>query len=200
MPIGLTHKGVAARHRIIIGAAEVLRQQGASKTGLEAIRRATGTSSSQLFHYFPDGKSQLMLAVAEYEAGDILEQQRPLLGNFGDLEGLGAWANNFLSQIEREGPNCALGALLGQMDPGDPEVRAIIAQMYMEWDRELVKGIRLLQLDGHIDGAVSAENSAAALLAGIQGGVLMLMATGTSRHLRVALDFGLAGLHSDLSL
>jgi AcrR family transcriptional regulator len=195
MPIGLTQKGAAARDRIIVGAAEVLREHGVRRTGLEAIRDATGTSSSQLFHYFPGGKSQLMLAVAEYEAAQILEQQRPLLGDFGDAFGLHTWGKNFLTQIERDGSNCALGALLSQLDPSDEEVRAIVARMYEQWEDELAKGIRLLQLDGQVGQALSAEKSAAALLAGIQGGVLMLLATGTSRHLRTALELGLDALH-----
>ena len=61
---GLTHKGAATRQRIIESAAEVIREAGVGDTTLDDIRMRTATSKSQLFHYFPDGRSHLLLAVA----------------------------------------------------------------------------------------------------------------------------------------
>ena len=61
----LTAKGEATRRRIIEGAAAVIRSNGVAATTLDDIRAHTQTSKSQLFHYFPDGKDQLLLAVAE---------------------------------------------------------------------------------------------------------------------------------------
>jgi AcrR family transcriptional regulator len=75
----LTPKGQATRARIIEGAAEVLREQGAAFPTLDDMRNRSGTSKSQLFHYFPDGKDQLLLAVAQYEADRVLDDQQPYL-------------------------------------------------------------------------------------------------------------------------
>jgi AcrR family transcriptional regulator len=194
MPKGLTEKGRTARERIVRGAAEVLRERGVTATGLEAIREATRTSSSQLFHYFPEGKSQLMLAVARYEADQILEQQRPLLGDFGDWPGLQAWSKALLSQLEQQGVHCALGALMGQLDPHEPGVRAIVVDMLTRWEQQLGDGLARLQESGEISASAEPRESAASLLAGIQGGVLMMLATGSTRHLRIALDCGLRAL------
>src|ERR1700753_384391 len=47
----------------------------------DTTRAATTTSKSQLFHYFPDGKSDLLLAVARYEAQQVLDDQQPMLGD-----------------------------------------------------------------------------------------------------------------------
>ncbi len=33
----------------------------------------TGTSKGQLFHYFPAGKDELLVAVAQFEADQVLE-------------------------------------------------------------------------------------------------------------------------------
>jgi AcrR family transcriptional regulator len=54
-----TPKGQATRARIVEGAAKGLRENGVAFTTLDDIRERTGTSKSQLFHYFPDGKDQL---------------------------------------------------------------------------------------------------------------------------------------------
>ena len=76
----LTTKGQATRARIIEGAAEVVRELGVGMATLDDIRARTGTSKSQLFHYFPRGKDALLLAVAHYEADRVLEDQQPHLG------------------------------------------------------------------------------------------------------------------------
>jgi hypothetical protein len=62
------------------------------------------------------------------------------------------------------------------------------------WQGEIAGGIRRMQATGEVDPAVDAARSAAALLAGIQGGVLLLLTTGSSAHLEAALDVGIAQL------
>jgi AcrR family transcriptional regulator len=54
MPGTLTAKGLATRQRIIDGAAAEIREHGIAATTLDDVRARTGTSKSQLFHYFPD--------------------------------------------------------------------------------------------------------------------------------------------------
>ncbi|HEX2401894.1 MAG TPA: helix-turn-helix domain-containing protein, partial [Mycobacterium sp.] len=76
----LTQKGRATRQRIIEGAAAEIREHGVAVATLDDIRARTQTSKSQLFHYFPDGKDQLLLAVAEHEAQMVLDDQQPYLG------------------------------------------------------------------------------------------------------------------------
>ena len=58
---------------------DVIRERGAVATTLEDVMARTATSKSQLFHYFPDGKEQLLLAVAEQEAALVLSDQQPYL-------------------------------------------------------------------------------------------------------------------------
>ncbi|MGY4649127.1 AcrR family transcriptional regulator [Mycobacterium sp. URHB0021] len=53
---------------------------GLAVANLDDIMARTRTSESQLFHYFPDGKEQLLLAVAEHEAQMVLADQQPQLG------------------------------------------------------------------------------------------------------------------------
>ncbi|MER6984576.1 TetR/AcrR family transcriptional regulator, partial [Streptomyces carpinensis] len=45
-----------------------------------------------------------------------------------------------------------------------------------------------LQAGGLVSPALDVERASAALLAGIQGGVSIMMSTGDSTHLRAALD------------
>ena len=87
-PTGKTARGMATRQRIVEGAAAEIRERGVAMTTLDDVRARTGTSKSQLFHYFPGGKEELLLAVARYEADRVLTDQQPQLG---ELTSWPAW-------------------------------------------------------------------------------------------------------------
>jgi len=194
VPRGITGKGLATRRRIIEGAAQVMRDHGAAATGLDDIRAVTATSSSQLFHYFPGGRSELMLAVAAYEADQILLEQQPHLSELTSWASWQAWAAHLLEHYEQQRERCGLSALIGQMDPNDPAVRQIVVSMYERWEQALVRGIRVMQAAGEFAGSLDPGQAAAALLAAIQGGVVMMLATGSSAYLRAALGASLGNL------
>jgi AcrR family transcriptional regulator len=192
MPRGITGKGLATRRRIIEGAARVLRERGTA--GLEEIRVATGTSSSQLFHYFPGGKAELMLAVATYEAGQVLEEQQPHLDDLNSWESWETWAAELFARHEKQREHCGLSVLIGRLDPNDAAGREIVVAMYWQWESALARGIAAMQAAGEMRADIDAAQAAAALLSGIQGGILMMLATGTTTHLKAVLDAGLASL------
>ena len=62
------------------------------------------------------------------------------------------------------------------------------------WQASLAAGIQALQAAGHVPADLDVEQRSAALLAGIQGGVSILPATGQTGHLRAALDQGIGDL------
>jgi len=195
MTAALTAKGLATRGRIVDGAVEVVRMRGAANTGLDDIRAATGASGSQLGHYFPEGKHQLLMAVAAREAELILEEQRPWLDSLSTWESWKQWSGYLLDTYERQGPNCGLSALMSQIDPSDPALMALVAGMFEQWEKALARGVRALQDLDPEAYRVDPETAAVAILASIQGGMLMMVATGSARHLRTALESALASLH-----
>ncbi|ALV31163.1 TetR/AcrR family transcriptional regulator [Streptomyces sp. CdTB01] len=186
-----TAKGRATRARIVEEAAEVLREQGVAFTTLDDIRSRTGTSKSQLFHYFPDGKDELLLAVAQFEADRVLEDQQPHLGRLDSWESWQRWRDVVVERYERQGEHCPLGSLFLQVGRSRPGARAIVTELMRQWQRQLAHGMLTLQAKGLVSPDLDADRAAAALLAGIQGGVTMMMSTGDSTHLKAALDTGL---------
>lgn len=188
MPDAPTAKGRATRARIIEGAAEVLREQGVAVTTLDDIRSRTGTSKSQLFHYFPEGKDELLLAVAQFEADRVLEVQQPHLGRLDSWESWQQWRDTVVERYERKGDHCPLGALFLHVGHSSPGTRGIVTQLMRQWQEQLARGMRALQANGLVSPALDVDRTAAALLAGIQGGVALLMSTGDPMHLEAALD------------
>jgi len=99
----LTPKGAATRQRIIEGAAAEIRERGVAVTTLDDVRARTGTSKSQLFHYFPDGKEELLLAVARFEADQVLAVQQPQLGNLTSWAAWQRWRDTVVSHYDSRG-------------------------------------------------------------------------------------------------
>ncbi|MFJ1555733.1 TetR/AcrR family transcriptional regulator [Streptomyces mirabilis] len=186
-----TTKGRATRARIIEGAAEVLRERGVAFTTLDDIRARTGTSKSQLFHYFPEGKDELLLAVARFEADRVLEDQQPHLGCLDSWESWYQWRDAVVERYERQGDQCPLGSLFLQVGRSRPGARAIVAELMRQWQEQLARGIRALRARGLVSPTLDVDTTAAALLAGVQGGVAVMMSTGDSTHLKAALDTGI---------
>jgi AcrR family transcriptional regulator len=193
----LTAKGRATRQRIIEGAAGEIRARGVAVTTLEDVMARTRTSKSQLFHYFPDGKDQLLLAVAAFESAMVIEDQQPHLGTLTSWAAWQRWRDVVVDRYRRQGQNCPIAVLMSEIGRATPGAQAVTAGLISQWHNAIAVGIRAMQEQGKVAPSFDAANAAAALLAGIQGGVGIMLATGDLSYLEAALDTGIAALRGD---
>ncbi|MGW3887903.1 TetR/AcrR family transcriptional regulator [Micromonospora chokoriensis] len=196
MTRALTRKGEATRARIVAGAAAEIRERGVDEVRLEDVTAHTGTSKGQLFHYFPDGKEELLLAVAQHEADQVLTDQEPMLSNLTSWPNWMAWRDRLIERYLAQGVKCPLNGLLGQTGRRAPGAQAIVTGLMWRWQDKIAEGVRHMQSTGDIAPEVDADRAAAALLAGIQGGVLLLLSTGKIDHLEAALDLTIDSLRA----
>lgn len=194
MTRALTAKGAATRARIVAGAASLVRERGVRQVSLDDIRAATTTSQSQLFHYFPDGRAELLLAVASHEAAEVLSDQQPYLGELGTADSWRSWRDIVIARYVEQGLHCPLTALTTQLGPTDPDIRDIIADLLRQWHQLLADGITRSQQAGVVAKSVKPLPVAATMLAAIQGGAGIFLATGDISFLETALDAALAPL------
>lgn len=184
----LTTKGAATRQRIIEGAASVIREVGLGETTLDDIRMHTGTSKSQLFHYFPSGRDELLLAVAQFEADRVLLDQQPHLSNLTTWEAWQRWKAALLRRYRKQGPTCPMAVLMSELGRTDPAAQAVTRSLLLRWRSDLATGVRAMQVRGTAPGALDPDRFAGAIVAGIQGGVAILLATGSGADLEAVLD------------
>lgn len=190
----LTPKGAATRQRIVEGAAALIREQGVVNVGLDDIREATSTSKSQLFHYFPDGKADLLHAVAEYEADQVLADQQPMLGDLTTWRKWQAWRRRVVEKYDAQRQECPLSALTAQLGLADPGTRAIITNLYDRWHAYLAAGVQALKDTGEIDAGINVDHAATSIVAAVSGGATLLLATNRIDYLEVSLTEALDGL------
>jgi AcrR family transcriptional regulator len=196
----VTPKGAATRQKIVEGAASEIRERGVEVTTLDDVRARTGTSKSQLFHYFPKGKDELLLAVAHYEADRVLADQQPQIDELTSWTAWLAWRDKVVARYRGQGPHCPLNALMSQLRRSTPGTQAVVTELMNQWQTQITAGVRHMQHAGEINAALDAHRVAAAILAGIQGGVLMLQSTGRIDHLESALDVNIDYLRMQSSV
>ncbi|MER6941235.1 TetR family transcriptional regulator [Nocardioides sp. NPDC127514] len=184
--MAFTTKGMATRQRMLEGAAAYLRGTDPGNATLDDIRAATQTSKSQIFHYFPGGKEELFLEVARLEAARVIDDQQPHLSELDSWAAWDRWRKAVIARYKAQGVNCPLAALMNQVGsvPGAAEVSTTLIR---RWQDYVQRGIEAMQANGSVSAELPAGRTAAAIIAGIQGGVSVLQVTGRTDHLEAIL-------------
>lgn len=195
---GLTAKGAATRARIVETAADQVLARGVGGTSLDDVRLATRTSKSQLFHYFPGGKHELVRAIVACQGERVLDAQRPALDTLDSWEAWAAWRDRVIAYYTRvDGVlGCPIGSLASELAAVDPVLRDDVAAYFRRWSELLAAGVARMRERGLLDDGADPEAFATALLAAIEGGLLLSQTVGTLQPLEVALDGALAHLRT----
>lgn len=192
----LTERGRATRQRIIEATGEQILASGIGGTTLDTVRAATLTSKSQLFHYFPGGKAELVREVAAWEGGQLLAAQQPYVDDLASWESWSAWREALVDYYLGLGRwACPIGSLATQAAMTDPELERVIAESMGAWRDLLAAGVRKMQASGDVDREADPERIAMVILTAVQGGLVMSQPLRSAWPLEAALDSALDPLH-----
>src|SRR5258705_1521954 len=147
----LTPKGTATRARIVEAAADLVLARGVGGTSLDDIRAGTATSKSQLFHYFPGGKSDLVGAIASFQSEQVLDAQRPFLDTLDTWEAWKGWRDAVVAHYGSQ-PHwgCPIGALVSELVASDPALATGVAVHMDSWREYLEAGLTRMRAGGLI--------------------------------------------------
>jgi AcrR family transcriptional regulator len=194
----LTPKGLATRARIVEAAADLVLARGVGGTSLDDIRAKTATSKSQLFHYFPGGKSDLVGAIAAFQSDRVLQAQRPYLETLDTWEDWQGWRDAVVSHYGSQ-PHwgCPIGALASEVSGTDPALAVELAKHMDHWQGYLQAGLQRMRGAGLLRADADPERLALAVFASLQGGLLLTQTMQSIEPLEAALDGALAALRAD---
>lgn len=195
-----TERGRRTRQRIVEATAEQILAAGIGGTTLDSVRAATLTSKSQLFHYFPGGKAELVLEVARWEGEQLQAAQEPEIGDLGSWESWERWRAGLVRYyIDLGRWACPIGTLASQAAAGDEALDAEIAAAWAQWRGALAAGVRRMQAAGLVEEVADPERVAVGILAAIQGGLVLSQPERSSWPLEAALDLVLDSLRARAS-
>ena len=188
----LTARGAVTRARIVVAAAKLIYARGAGETSLEDVMQASGTSKSQIYHYFAD-KNAIIDAVIAAQTEAVVGWQATYLDAVDSLAGLRQWRNAFIKARRQSGiaGGCPIGSLASELAKRDEGGRELLAEAFRKWERALTKGLAAMRDRGELASAANLQDLATAILSALQGGILLTQTKRDARPLELALDMAI---------
>ena len=185
----LTSKGRAMRERIVQSAADLMFQAGARQTSLDEVRADTGTSKSQLYHYFAD-KDELLRDVIEFQGQRVLDAEQPELGRIDSVVALKRWRNKVVRLADAFGRvgGCPVGSLANELATHDGTHREALQLQFAEWTRQIEHGLETMRSNRTLGRGSNRKKLSLAFLTAIQGGLLLAKVSNSTTALEAALD------------
>ena len=193
----LTARGAQTRERIVDATAKLIYEKGAEATSLDEVCEAGRVSKSQLYHYFED-KDALVREVITLQANRILAAQSPPIDELDSIDALCRWAKT-VEDLHRAtgGGGCPLGSLANELAHRSDAARILLHEGFLAWTDRLARGFERMQSRGDLDVDASPRELAVAVVAAVEGGLLLAKTARSPGPLKRALDMALryVGLH-----
>jgi AcrR family transcriptional regulator len=176
----VTNKRGSTRHRLVMTAAEVLREKGAAGVTIDEVLTRSGAPRGSVYHHFPDGRAQLLTEALQF-AGDSITAVIDDAAEHGGVP----LVRQFVAFWERslaDGDFTAgcpvVAAAIGSADD-DPALTDIAGAIFNRWREALT---RAFVVDGF--DAADAGSLAVTCIAALEGAVVLCRSTRSAEPLR----------------
>ena len=189
----MTARGAATRARIVAAAASLVYERGFAETSLDDVMAATGTSKSQLYHYFAD-KDALIHEVIKAQLGRIFAAQEAAgLHEVSSWEGLQRWCDHFVTatRTTQGAGGCPLGSLVGELADQSEPARRVLEQCFAEWQSYLSEGFAAMRNNGELATQADPAELALTMLSALEGGLLMAQTMRSARPMELTMNMAL---------
>ena len=194
-----TGRGRASRERIVERAAELFAERGVAGTSLDEVLAAAGAGKGQLYHYF-SGRDELVEAAVGMRCTQVVAGLNQELGSVASLAELEQALAGFVGGFEQMGlPGCPIGSLVAEVAGRNEGARLQTAAAFGAWERLFADAIDRMRARGELRADASPSVLATALLASVEGGMVLSQARKDPTSLHVAVEAGLAQLRTYLS-
>ncbi|MDT5249151.1 MAG: hypothetical protein QOE04_5837 [Mycobacterium sp.] len=174
----------STRHKMLLSAAEVLRERGAAGVTIDEVLIRSGAPRGSVYYHFPDGRNQLLTEALQF-AG---EKITALIDDAVDQGGI-PLVRMFVEFWERTlaGSDFTAGcpvvaAAIGSADD-EPALTAIAGEIFARWRVALT---RAFTTDGFDDS--EAGSLAVTCIAALEGAVVLCRSTSSAEPLRAVAE------------
>jgi TetR/AcrR family transcriptional regulator, transcriptional repressor for nem operon len=194
-----TGRGRASRDRIVESAAELFAARGVAATSLDEVLAAAGAGKSQLYHYF-SGRDELVEAAVGHRCTQVVAGLTQALSEVASLAELEQALAGFVAGYEQMGlPGCPIGSLASEVAEHNEGARKQAAAAFDTWELLVARALERMRERGELRGDASPATLATALLASLEGGMVLSQARKDPAPLRIALEAALAQLRAHLT-
>src|SRR5271166_5829149 len=172
-PAGGGRPGNTTRDRIVRGAAQLIRTQGVSATGMRDVVAFAEAPRGSLQHYFPGGKDQLVCEALLWSGDASGMMVRHLYQGMVDptpgqllAELVGWWRNQFLRIGFDAG--CPLVAAAVDVAAGSDPIREVISEALDHWVGPIAEALEEMGVP-----EARAANLAVLILSALEGAIVL---------------------------
>ena len=161
------------RERMVVSTAALLREYGASATSIDRVLLHSGASRGSVYHYFPDGRSQLVGEAVDL-AGEYVGRKIEAMVEAGDpARSLDAFFDYWRSQLVQNGfrVGCPIVAVAVETNDEAPQLARSAAAAFGRWQDALA----LLLVRGGLTQE-RGRRLAAMIIAAVEGAIIMCRA------------------------
>lgn len=150
---------------------------------------AAGVGKSQIYHYFA-GKADLVEAVIAYQTERILSPDGHHRAPLDSWEAWRRWRDTVvrLQSGARCVGGCPLGSLASELADIDEIARVSLVHSFGQWQSVFQRGIEAMRRHGLLTDEADPASLAVAILALLQGGLLLCQTWKSTDLLERALD------------
>jgi len=169
-----------SRAELVQTMARLLRDQGYAATGRAQLLAESGVSNGSLYHHFPGGMEELAEAALEASGQVVVGALREALEGASSAA---AGVCRFLDMAQGSGaeadyPGCPVAPTALESPGISPRLRVVAARCFDQWESLIAARLRA---DGWPEHSV--PETASAVLALIEGALLLARVTGQLSHL-----------------
>jgi TetR/AcrR family transcriptional regulator, transcriptional repressor for nem operon len=187
-----TGRGRASRERIVEHAAGLIAERGVAGTSLDEVLAAAGAGKSQLYHYFR-GRDELVAAAVGLRCAQVLAGLTQALGAVGSLAELEQALAGFVAGFEQLGlPGCPIGSLAAEVAEHNEDARLQTAAAFDAWEQLFAGALERMRERGELRLDASPAVLATALLASVEGGMVLSQTRKDPASLHIAVEAALA--------
>jgi TetR/AcrR family transcriptional regulator, lmrAB and yxaGH operons repressor len=192
--INLTHKqtgwyvvggeySVDTKKMIIDIATTLFQQKGYMGVGLNEILKACNISKGSLYHHFPSGKEELLIACLQSLYEMITEEIEGIFDQYPTMqEAMNAMIDQLIVTFETEGTvkGYTFSSMVSEMGSLSDPVRNAYNQLYQK-----IQSIYYTKLIADGLSKEMANSVALMMTASVEGGILLCLAQKTSEPLKI---------------
>lgn len=133
------------RDRLVEAAVTLMRRSGLSGAGINEVVRESGAPKGSVYHFFPDGKRQIVEeGLAQYSKRVVAFIDTSLSGKSGAGDKVRALFDAFAERIEqgRFRHSCPAGAVCLDLDSGQESLRRVVAASFSDYMEAIARHFR----------------------------------------------------------
>ena len=172
-----------SRERMVLGAAALLREYGASATSIDRVLAHSGAPRGSVYHHFPGGRAQLIDEAVAF-AGDFVTGLIETAAQSDDPvqavdDFFALWRDRLLDSEFRAG--CPVVAVAVETNDDAPQLARSAAAVFARWKEALAA-----LFVRHGLGEERSRRLAAFVIAAVEGAVIMCRAEQSTAPLEAA--------------